>query len=133
MMRLLVGITRPRKSILGLVLAGEIEEIGKAVRRFRVGDRVYALTKFHFGSYAQYTCLPETSTMASAPSSLTYEEAAAIPYGGLLALHYLRKGNIRSGQQVLIYGASGAVGTSAVQLAKHFGAAMRLERERPRG
>src|SRR5712692_37361 len=90
MMRLLVGITRPRKSILGLVLAGEIEEIGKAVRRFRVGDRVYALTKFHFGSYAQYTCLPETSTMASAPSSLTYEEAAAIPYGGLLALHYLR-------------------------------------------
>ncbi len=122
MMRLLVGITRPRKSILGLVLAGEIEEIGKAVRRFRVGDRVYALTKFHFGSYAQYTCLPETSTMASAPSSLTYEEAAAIPYGGLLALHYLRKGNIRSGQQVLIYGASGAVGTSAVQLAKHFGA-----------
>jgi NADPH:quinone reductase-like Zn-dependent oxidoreductase len=122
MMRLVLGIARPRKPILGLVLAGEIEKTGNAVRRFRVGDRVYAFTKFHFGCYAQYTCLPETSTMASAPSKLTYEEVAAIPYGGLLALYFLRKGNIRSGQQVLVYGASGAVGTSAVQLAKHLGA-----------
>ena len=121
LLRLVMGFTRPRKPILGLVLAGEIEETGKRLRRFRVGDRVYAFTKFRFGSYAQYTCLPETGTLASAPSNLTYEEAAAIPYGGLLALHYLRKGTIRAGQQVLIYGASGAVGTSAVQLAKHFG------------
>ena len=121
LLRLVMGFTRPRKPILGLVLAGEIEETGKRLRRFRVGDRVYAFTKFRFGSYAQYTSLPETATLASAPSNLTYEEAAAIPYGGLLALHYLRKGTIRSGQQVLIYGASGAVGTSAVQLAKHFG------------
>lgn len=121
LMRLVMGIARPRKPILGLVLAGEIEQTGKRVGRFRVGDRVYAFTKFRFGCYAQYTCLPETATMASAPSNLTYEEAAAIPYGGLLALHYLRKGTIRSGQQVLIYGASGAVGTSAVQLAKHLG------------
>ena len=121
LLRLVMGFTRPRKPILGLVLAGEIEETGKRLRRFRVGDRVYAFTKFRFGSYAQYTCLPETATLTSAPSNLTYEEAAAIPYGGLLALHYLRKGTIRAGQQVLIYGASGAVGTSAVQLAKHFG------------
>ena len=121
LMRLVMGITRPRKPILGLVLAGEIEETGKGVERFRVGDRVYAFTKFRLGCYAQYTCLPETATMVSAPSNLTYEEVAAIPYGGLLALHYLRKGTIRSGQQVLIYGASGAVGTSAVQLAKYFG------------
>src|ERR1700722_4411794 len=122
MLRLVLGIARPRQPILGLVLAGEIEETGKAVRRFRVGDPVYAFTKFHFGCYAQFTCVPETGIMASAPSKLTYEEAAAIPYGGLLALHFLRRGNIRSAQKVLIYGASGAVGTSAVQLAKHFGA-----------
>lgn len=121
LMRLVMGITRPRKPILGLVLAGEIEETGKGVGRFRVGDRVYAFTKFRLGCYAQYTCLRETATMTPAPSNLTYEEVAAIPYGGLLALHYLRKGTIRSGQQVLIYGASGAVGTSAVQLAKYFG------------
>ena len=124
MMRLVIGVTRPRKPILGLVLAGEIEATGAQVKRFRVGDRVYAFTHLHFGSYAQYTALPEASTLATAPSNLSYEEAAAIPYGGLLALHYLRKGNVQRGQQVLVYGASGAVGTAAVQLAKHFGAAV---------
>jgi NADPH:quinone reductase-like Zn-dependent oxidoreductase len=122
MMRLLVGFTRPRKRILGLVLAGQVVQTGGSVTRFHVGDRVYAFTKFHFGGYAQYTCLSETSTIGLAPSNLTYEEAVVIPYGGLLALHYLRKGGIGSGQRVLIYGASGAVGTSAVQLAKHVGA-----------
>ena len=121
MMRTVVGFTRPRRRILGLVLAGEIEETGVAVRRFRMSDRVYAFTKFRFGGHAQYTCLPETSTLGISPSNLSYEEAAAIPFGGLLALHYLRKGNIRSGQRVLIHGASSAVGTSAVQLAKLFG------------
>jgi NADPH:quinone reductase-like Zn-dependent oxidoreductase len=121
-MRLAIGITRPRRGIVGLVLAGEVQRTGNAVTRFRVGDRVVAFTELRLGAYAQYTCLPETSTMAAAPSHLTYEEAAAIPYGGLLALHYLRRGNIRRGQRVLVYGASGAVGTSAVQLAKHFGA-----------
>jgi NADPH:quinone reductase-like Zn-dependent oxidoreductase len=122
MLRLVVGIAKPRRSVLGMVLAGEIERTGEAVRRLRVGDRVYAFTKFRFGGYAQYAALPQSSIIAVAPSNVTLEEAAAIPYGGLLALHFLRKGDIQKAQRVLIYGASGAVGTSAVQLAKHFGA-----------
>ena len=121
-MRLLVGITAPRKRILGLILAGEVEEVGSSVTRFTVGDRVYAFTKFHFGAYAQYTCLRESSTVAIAPANLSHAEAAAIPYGGLLALHYLRKGRVGEGQTILVYGASGGVGTSAVQLARTMGA-----------
>ena len=121
MLRLVVGFTGPRRRILGLVLAGEIEEAGRAVKQLRVGDRVYAFTMLHFGCYAQYTCLPATSTIGLAPANMSFEEAAALPYGGLLALHYLRKGNAHNGQRVLIYGASSAVGTSAVQLAKNFG------------
>ena len=120
--RLVVGLTKPRKPILGLVLAGELASAGRGVTRFRAGDRVYAFTKFRFGSYAEYTCLPEGALLALMPSNVTYEEAAAVPFGGLLALHFLREGNIRSGQKVLVYGASGAVGTSAVQLARYFGA-----------
>jgi NADPH:quinone reductase-like Zn-dependent oxidoreductase len=122
MMRLLVGLAGPRKPILGLVLAGEIEQTGTAVQRFRAGDRVFAFTGLHIGGYAQYACLREGSTIGVAPSNLSYEEAAAITYGGLLALHFLRKGDVRNGQRILIYGASSAVGTSAVQLAKDFGA-----------
>jgi NADPH:quinone reductase-like Zn-dependent oxidoreductase len=124
MMRLMIGFTRPRRPILGSVLAGEVTQVGRRVTRFHVGDHVYAFTLLRFGCYAEYTRLPQSSLVAPAPSNLTHEEAAAIPYGGLLALYSLGNGNIRPGQQVLIYGASGAIGTAALQLAKYYGAAV---------
>lgn len=120
--RLALGITKPRKAILGLVLSGEIERVGDNVKQFKKGDKVFAHTFLRFGTYAEYTCLPETSAITLMPSNTSFEEAAAIPFGGTLALYYLKKANIQKGHKVLIYGASGAVGTSAIQLARYFGA-----------
>jgi NADPH:quinone reductase-like Zn-dependent oxidoreductase len=126
-MRLMIGLTKPRKSIIGLVLAGEIESVGPRIRRFAPGDRVYGITCFGLGAYAEYKCMHETDSnqggcLALMPANLTYEEATAAAYGGLLGLQYMEKGDVQRGQRVLVYGASGTAGTTAVQFARHLGA-----------
>jgi NADPH:quinone reductase-like Zn-dependent oxidoreductase len=122
MARLAIGWKAPRQPVLGIVLSGEVDSVGPDAKSFEVGERVFGFNRHLFGTYAQYVCWPEDGLLASRPANFTDEESAAIPYGGLLALHFLRKANVRAGQSVLVFGASGAVGTSAVQLARHLGA-----------
>lgn len=126
MRRLGAGLIKPRRPIPGFVVAGEVEAVGQNVRLFRKGDQVYGSVGIRQGAFAEYACMTEKATMtgcvAMKPETMSYEEAAAVPYGGMIASHFLNKGNIRPGQKVLIYGASGAIGTAAVQLVKYAGA-----------
>ena len=121
-MRLVFGVTIPKQPILGTELAGIVETVGKDVRKFKVGNQVFAFSDAAMGCHAEYKCMPEDGAMALKPANLTYEEAAALSFGGTTALDFFRRGKLQSGEKVLVNGASGGVGTAAVQLAKHFGA-----------
>lgn len=122
MSRLVFGVTKPRQPILGSELAGNVEAVGRNVRKFAVGDAVFAMAGMMMGCHAEYKCLPESGALAHMPPNLTFEEAAALPFGGTTALDFLRRGELRNGERILINGASGAVGSAAVQLARHIGA-----------
>ena len=120
-LRILFGLLKPKRPIPGFYLSGEIEAVGKDVKRFNKGDQVYGITGLGMGAHAAYACVPEGEPIAIKPANMTFEEAAAVPLG-LDALHFLKKANVRGGEKVLVNGAGGGIGTVAVQLAKHFGA-----------
>ncbi len=121
-MRIAMGVTRPRKQILGGYFAGEVESVGEDVTKFKAGDQVFGAAGLRLGAYGEYLCLPASYTIVPKPSNMSFEEAAAVPMGGLNALHFMRKANIRSGEKVLINGAGGSIGAYAVQIAKAMGA-----------
>ncbi|MBT3423084.1 MAG: NAD(P)-dependent alcohol dehydrogenase [Bacteroidetes bacterium] len=125
MMGVAIGFKKPRNPILGAIIAGEIDTIGKNVRQFKKGDKIYGVTikspmQPRLGTYAEYKCLPEKSFIVPKPNNTTFEEAAAIPYGGGIALYFSKKAKIKTGQKILVYGASGSIGTSLVQIAKYY-------------
>ncbi len=122
LMRVAFGIRAPRRGIIGMIAAGEIESVGREVTAFKPGDQVFGMDGFRAGTYAEKVCWSASSALALRPANLTYEESAALPYGGLLAAFFMRRLNVRKGLRLLVYGASGAIGTSAVQLATHLGA-----------
>ena len=122
MTRLVFGVSRPKQPILGTELAGVIESVGNDVKKFKVGDQVFAFSDTAMGCHAEYKCMPEDGALALKPPNLTFEEAAALSFGGTTALDFFRRGRLQNGERVLVNGAAGAVGTAAVQLAKHFGA-----------
>ncbi len=119
--RFFFGLTKPKINILGVVFSGAVESVGKGVTSFKVGDQIFGHTDMRFGAYAEYICVAENGSLTLKPDNFTHAEAAVIPFGGLTALHFIRKAAIKPGQKVLVVGASGAVGSAAVQLAKHFG------------
>jgi len=120
--RFVFGLTKPKINILGSVFSGEVENVGKQVKRFSTGDKVFGHTDMHFGAYAEYIAVPETGSLALKPANISHNEAAAIPFGAVTALHFIKKAMIKPGQKVLVVGASGAVGSAAVQLARSCGA-----------
>jgi NADPH:quinone reductase-like Zn-dependent oxidoreductase len=125
-MRILIGITKPRQSILGLVFSGVVESVGTKIKRFKPGDRVFGMTGFRFGAYAEYLCIKEEDSKAGCiailPEEISFEDATAAAYGGSLAIQYMDKGNIKPNQKILIYGASGTSGTFAIQYGKYLSA-----------
>ncbi|MCW5696080.1 MAG: NAD(P)-dependent alcohol dehydrogenase [Bauldia sp.] len=122
LVRLRMGITRPRQPVLGIDLAGEVESVGRAVTAFRPGDRVLGSPGFAFGCHAEYRCLPGDGTIVKIPDALSFEDAVALPFGGSTVLAFFRRAQLKPGETILVNGASGAVGTVAIQLAKHIGA-----------
>jgi NADPH:quinone reductase-like Zn-dependent oxidoreductase len=122
LLRILFGWKRPRRPILGMVLAGEIDALGRNVSGFKPGERVFGLTQRRFGTSAEYICWPANGVLTSLPANLTFAEGAALPYGALIAMFFIRRAEIKAGQNVLVYGASGAIGTAAVQLIRNLGA-----------
>jgi NADPH:quinone reductase-like Zn-dependent oxidoreductase len=120
--RFIFGLLKPKRNVLGSVFSGEVESVGKKIKFFKVGDSVFGHTDMNFGAYAEYKCVPEGASIALKPVTISHEEAAAIPFGGVTALHFLKQVAVKGGQKVLVVGASGAVGSAAIQLAKSMGA-----------